>query len=69
MKANEERERERDLEDLEGTVGTEPEGEVGVLLDAHRFIVEEEFVREIVLREVENCEEEDKVEERVFPVF
>lgn len=67
MKANEERE--RDLEDLEGTVGTEPEGEVGVLLDAHRLVGEEELVAEMVLREVENCEEEDKVEERVFPVF
>lgn len=63
------RERERDLEDLEGTVGTEPEGEVGVLLDAHRLVGKEELVAEMVLREVENCEEESDVEERVFPVL
>lgn len=30
------------LEDFEGTVRTEPERKIGDLLDAHRFVVEQE---------------------------
>ena len=60
----------RHLQDLEGAVGAEPEGEIGDLLDAHRFVPEEQLPREVAfLCEVNNCDHDGEVEERVFWVL